>query len=865
MPQPTWITPAGSLGTIPEGVFYSVQVYALADVQTVFYRLIAGSLPEGVQFKANGAIEGIPFRPTVQGVPAEVLVDVTSKFVVRAYTTTNNLKTGTIDRFIDRTFTLTVSDQNFPEFVTPPGNIGTFYDGTAASIQLSYTGLDPGELPIISLVSGELPKGLTLNPNTGTISGIILPLEPLPGTPEPGFDATPFDAYPYSFSRNSPNRNFEFTLNIASPSASETLTLRTFSIYVYSKTTMVADTTDITADTTFVTADVINLWSPIVTNYPTNGSIGTYRHDNFFAYQVEAIDFNGDPIEFEFVAGELPPNLQLDPLTGWIYGYLAQLGAIDIDYNFSIRVRKSNYAELIANTYTYNLNVVGAIENQVTWITGSDLGTINNGDVSTLSVRAATASGIPLQYRLDSGINPGPVYNKLPQGLTLLPSGNIAGRVSFNTFALDGGTTTFDEEKTTRLTIDPTTFDSTYTFTVNAYSSDGLISVYKTFTVFVNRAYNKPYNNLYVKAMPPLNDRALVSQLIENSDIFKPEYIYRKDDPNFGVAKSVVYWHAYGLNADTYENYISSLYINHYWKNLVLGQIETAQALDDNGNVLYEVVYSRVIDNQVNSRGQSVSKEITLPYPVDFYQNSTLIEQAYPNSLVNMRDQVIDTVGKVSEILPRWMFSKQTNGQVLGFVPAWVICYCNPGRSREIAYLIQQQFGTQLNKVDYEVDRYELDRLLSIHWDSETQQWTPPGAETTFDVDLHYEVTSFSPGVDYSIGDEITIDGTAVGGISGLNNIVIKVADIDQYGGITDFFVTQSTAPLLSLGEIYAAIGGTVNSGPGNGASFDLEVASGTTTTFDGTSMRFEAPVDNYSNTDAFDKYLMFPRRNILV
>ena len=164
--------------------------------------------------------------------------------------------------------------------------------------------------------------------------------------------------------------------------------------------------------------------------------------------------------------------------------------------------------------------------------------------------------------------------------------------------------------------------------------------------------------------------------------------------------------------------YVEALYKNHYWKNLVLGSLKSAQALDDNGNVIYEVVYSEIIDNLVNDAGNSVSKSVTLPYPVDE------ITTVYPNSLINMRNQVIDTVGQVSNILPRWMLSPQANGQVLGFVPAWVICYCKPGRSGQVAYNIAQQFGDQLNLVDFEVDRYELDRLLTHYWDPVTQQWT---------------------------------------------------------------------------------------------------------------------------------------------
>jgi hypothetical protein len=141
------------------------------------------------------------------------------------------------------------------------------------------------------------------------------------------------------------------------------------------------------------------------------------------------------------------------------------------------------------------------------------------------------------------------------------------------------------------------------------------------------------------------------------------------------------------LAPETTDTYVSSLYLNHYWKNLILGSIETAQALDAAGNVIYEVVYSRIIDNLVNAAGESVSKIVNLPYAItDPGDGSTQVIQVYPNSLINMRDQVIDVVGQISTKLPLWMTSKQTNGRVLGFTPSWVICYTQPGRSAQIAY-----------------------------------------------------------------------------------------------------------------------------------------------------------------------------------
>ena len=873
MAQPVWVTDAGSLGTIPEGVFYSVPLVAFdpadPDADNVSFKLLAGSLPKGVQVRDNGLIEGVPQTiAIVSGVPAEVGADITSKFTIRAFTLTTVNGQQVIDRFRDRTFELTVTGQDVPEFITPTGQILQSYDGDWVRYQIQFNDGDLNDDVIVQLAAGSLPPGLTLSAS-GLILGYISPLQPVAATP--GFDRNGqgFDRYPFDFPLNSASANFEFTIEITDGKNSN---LRDFSIFVWARESFTADTTYITADNTFLTADISTDLPPIILNAEPDviNELGTYRNDNWFAYQFVGFDYNDDAITYitanDSAGDQLPPGLQLDPETGWLYGYIPNLGITELEYNFFVRVAKTFEPEVISNAYQFQINIVGPVDTDVTWLTDSDLGTIDNGSTSTLAIRAINTAGRELLYRLKPGSYPvtnTAVYNKLPQGLSLLPSGNIAGRVSFNTFALDGGTTTFDNELNPDLTRDPTTFDLTCTFTVEAYSTDGLISVFKTFTVVVNREYNEPYDNLYIKAMPPLEDRALIDQLIQNSDIFKPDYIYRADDDNFGVAKSVVYWHAYGLTAASYIDYINSLAINHYWKNLTLGQIETARALDDNGNVLYEVVYSRIIDNLVNNQGQSISKELTLPYPVN--NGPTLTTTVYPNSLINMRDQVIDSVGKVSEILPRWMFSKQEDGRVLGFVPVWVIAYTKPGRSKEIAYNINQQFGDQLNRVDYEVDRYELDRLLSIHWNSNTEQWTPEPAETTFDAVLHYQVTAFSPGIGYATGDVITINGTSVGGSAPLNNVAITVGSVNQYGSITDFFVTQSTAPLLSGGNTYLGVAQASTTGAGAGATFDFEVGSGDLTTFDQTSLRFEAPVDNYSNTDAYDKYLVFPRRNILV
>jgi hypothetical protein len=566
----------------------------------------------------------------------------------------------------------------------------------------------------VTIIAGSLPPGLTMS-STGVISGYLTP----------GINPTTVET------------NYSFTARVSNGVTSD---VRTFAISVYARSLVTADNTIIKADNTYITADTTTQQPPIITT--PIGSIGSTRSDNFYAFQFIGKDFSDNPIEF-LAATSLPPGLTLDPNTGWLYGYIPYGGIINVDYSFGIRVREVDNITNTSEIYDYSLTITGPVNTDVVWLTPTDaverakspssLGFIDNGATSTFYVAAKNVSDVPLQYQLVSGSN-----SRLPQGLQLLPSGNIAGRVSFNVFEVDGGTTVFDVGLNT---VDqPTTFDMVATFTVNAYSINGAISVDKTFSITVVKRYESPYDNLYIQAMPPENDRALLSSLLQNPDIFPPSLIYRNDDPNFGVATRVVYNHAYGLGAASLDDYVASMDLNHYWKNLVLGEIKTARALDDNGQVLYEVVYSQVIDNLENNQGITVSKEVALPYPVTV--NNSTVDVVYPNGLQNMRDQVIDVVGQISNVLPRWMLSRQVDGSVLGFTPAWVIAYTKPDQSGQIAYNIQTQFAEQLNLIDFTADRYELDNFLTKNWNREEQYWgytgdpvTPyPPSLTTFDI-----------------------------------------------------------------------------------------------------------------------------------
>ena len=851
MAQPVWITPAGSLGIIPEGLFYqqdmlaypaitgtavintavivnvtdfdnieigdqlystlfptftfvvainttnktiTVDQQALNDAVStdiayiggqIFYSVISGLLPQGIQLTNAGTITGVSFASaSQQGVPLPVNRNVTSKFTIRAFTTKVVNGQTVVARLRDRTFDLTISGNDVPDFTTPAGSIGTFYDGDEVDIQIQFTDVDPDETIAVTLIDGSLPLGLTLT-RLGRISGYIAPF---PNVNEPpGYDLDPISVLPFDFVVSAINKNYQFTLEVSDGKSSS---IRTFTIFVYDRSELTADTTEILGDTTVVDASQTTERAPFLTNAePT--SIGRVRSDNYFAYQFLGDDYDTADIEYLITVNQglgLPPGLTLDATSGWLYGYIPDQGITEITYSFFIQVRQVDNPAITSQLYPFTLTIIAIDDDAAFWVTDADLGVVENGSTSLLYVEAQARNGAVLNYRLKSG-----AFNQLPQGLELLATGELAGRITFNAFApgsnqalykvtgvtvISGGTGYNSATPPTIVFSDPSGstavaavagaavisagvivsvpvvnpgsgYLSAPTVTITAgfggsgavlqaqiqqVASIDSISVFKTFTVTVDREYNYPYQNLFCLALPPANDRLLLNQLLTNQEIFVPEFIYRPQDANFGVSTRVKYEHAYGLAPESIDTYVSSLYTSHYWKNLILGGINTAQALDANGNVVYEVVYSKIIDNLVNNAGQSVNRIVNLPYSIiDPADGSTVVTQVYPNSLKNMRDQVIDVVGQISTKLPLWMTSKQTNGRVLGFTPAWVICYAQPGRSAQIAYYIQEYFAQNLNTVDFKVDRYVLDRTLSKNWDTQSQTWTPQGTLTTFD------------------------------------------------------------------------------------------------------------------------------------
>jgi len=785
MAQPIWDTTAGTIGTFPYGINVSFQFLAspVSPATNITYSLLAGILPTNLVIDVNGLLTGIPTLVTQ---------DTTTSFTIRATDNLNNIR--------DRTFSITITGTAVPQFTTPSGVLVSTQDSIWTQLSIEYSNPDITNPVVIALQEGSLPPGLELSP-TGLIQGYPLPPTinvTLPIVTTIGISTESSNDFIYclNVAGMTPGRPVTFTDPIGDISAGVTYyikTVDTIANTISISATQNGDTfplSDATGAMT-VTLPVISVGQPTIRTFnfkvrllsPLGGNIGSYSitvinqntpssqggpgnppntriptilntrpltieinatdpyygyyilppvpptqnaqigsilSNNYFAFKMLGYDFDSNPLEYIF--SNLPSWLTGNSETGWITG-TPELSLPGINnYSFNVSVRKQGNPAISTTNFNFAFNLSKDVTGEIIWVTPSDLGTVYNGTISTLFVEAE--SDVTLNYRVISG--------SLPPNLELLSNGQITG------FVADQPTSEF-------LTVGQNT---EFTFTIDAFSPDyNIVSSPKTFTLNVLQQYGQPTDILYIQAAPSIQDRQILNTLLENTELIPDEALYRADDVYFGKATSVIYEHAYGIFASAIQDYIAAIQLkNHYWRNITLGELKTAVAKNAAGNIIYEVVYSEVIDNLVNSQGVSIEKSIFWPRPInlflgpwytsvtniftswdvvlnqEYYTSLTpgFARTLYPNSLYNMRTQVADVLGQEldSSLLPLWMTSQQENGSTLGYTQAWVICYTKPGRANEIKNNIETNWPYTLNQINFQIDRFSVNKSSTYNWDN---------------------------------------------------------------------------------------------------------------------------------------------------
>jgi hypothetical protein len=479
-----------------------------------------------------------------------------------------------------------------------------------------------------------------------------------------------------------------------------------------------------------------------------------------------------DEQRFDQGSLSMPGTLAINHTSGWITGFLPAQVANSTSYNFLVKVSKRDYPEYVTDSL-FTITILGSLNNNVNWLTPGYLGTVENGSTCDLSVIAFSSQGKNVYY-----VYTPDAYINLPQGLRLQPDGLISGRVSFELFSVDAGLTTFDSDYTGN---PQTTFDHTFTFSVDAITFDQTAATTRVFSILVRGRNIKPYENLYLTAQLKPYQRIEFRSIVQDQAVFPPSMIYRNSDPWFGISDTISTLFLPGLSPSTKAAYTSALQTNHFRKRLLFGEVKTAVARTDgvydvienaSGNIIgtynvytstfiptdytqgyvvltgsipsgttigdqhvkYEVVYLDIVDENTNAEGQGPADSINLNGVITnpYLDQGNAYVIATPNAFSNMKDAVINAISYANKgALPDWMTSTQPNGKVLGFTRAVVLAYTKPNESKTIAWRLKQR-GYNLNELNFTADRYLLDNAYSANYDVTANAFIT-SRQTTFD------------------------------------------------------------------------------------------------------------------------------------
>ncbi|MCL2092443.1 MAG: putative Ig domain-containing protein [Micrococcales bacterium] len=430
---PKLTTPTGALSAGRVGEAYGTVFHS--EGSSARYSVQGGSLPDGLYLYASGALSGTPSRAG----------DYT--FTIRATS-----RIGSTDRWDEADYTIHV-DERAPdapatiEAPTPESPAPTPTVGQDYSYAIEATG-NPSPTFVVS--EGELPPGMHLHPDAGLIGGtpalpgdysftvtayntvagqlqmvtapfvlsVVLPEpEPVPSVIVSGAAPAGKVGEAYAFmveAEGFPAPVFAVTegdlppgLGLDAVTGAVTGTPTAVGEYVFTVTASNVISSD-SVELTIEVSEPDPVAPVIVSGAAPAGTI-----EVVYTFTVEA---TGYPLPtFAVTEGDLPPGLELDPVTGTITGVPTVVG------EYTVTVTASN----VVDGETQSDSVELVIE-----VSEPDPGPVV--PVITLGAVPVGTVGAPYGFTVEAIGNPAPTFavseGTLPPGLTLDPAtGTIAG------------------------------------------------------------------------------------------------------------------------------------------------------------------------------------------------------------------------------------------------------------------------------------------------------------------------------------------------------------------------------------------------------------------------------------------------------
>ncbi len=435
-----------SIATISEAESFADAVAADGDPAPT-YQVTSGALPAGLTLDAvTGAITG---TTTSSG---------SYSFTITASNASGSISSSFTGSVAPTTTTTTPAPTTTVPSGTAPSvwlddTIATITEGESFADAVAADG-DPA--PAYEVTAGLLPGGLSLDPNSGAITG------------------TATSAGSYSFTITASNASGSI-----SRSFTGSVTATTTTTLAPTTTTTTPTTTTVTPTTTAPTTTVPSGTAPAAW---LDESIATITEGESFA---DAVAADGDPAPtYQVTSGALPAGLTLDAVTGAITGTATSSGS----YSFTITA--SNASGSISKAFTGSVTPTTTTTLAPTTLAPTTTTTTTLAPTTTTTTTLApttttTTTLAPTTTTVPAGVAPSVWLDDSLASIT--EGGSYADAVAADgnpapTYQVSAGVLP------TGLTLDPTTgaitgtalVASSYGFTITATNAAGSIS--KSFT-----------------------------------------------------------------------------------------------------------------------------------------------------------------------------------------------------------------------------------------------------------------------------------------------------------------------------------------------------------------------------------------------
>lgn len=346
---------------------------------------------------------------------------------------------------------------------------------------------------------------------------------------------------------------------------------------------------------------------------------------------------------------------------------------------------------------------------QIMWQTPPGLlATMHSGEPAYMQVSAKVIATSEATYEL------APASAPLPPGLSLNSvTGEIFGKV---------------EDHLT---------DRSYSFVLRARSDE----------LFVDQLMRIDVRAMYSSLLR--HDLSLRMRVLERlefvegyKNVIPDSLLFRPDDSNYGLDLSCKVYLIHGLDGTGDleaavrgdNNPAVSTKDYHSRFSLVLGEHRSAVARDENGNVIYEVIFRELYDRQNGAGGFLNGFDTPIEDRVVWAQSpiGEPTKYVYPNSLRNIRYDLVKDIGFATtdqqkryligpgsiEGKPLWMKSEQVLGDqssVIDYTAAIVVAYVVPGASAEVLARLKRNATRLVNNGRmYMFDAYYLAKGITI-------------------------------------------------------------------------------------------------------------------------------------------------------